>query len=225
MTDIAEDRGTVSLSSRIARTRPGSKPPCWPWRTSAGRRKARSSTGRDEPIELAFKLYPWEWMLREDFGTSLPGASTQWVEPPWKAILSNKGILPLLWAMFPRHPNLLPAYFDDDEGAATWARPTSESRSIRAKAPMSSSSSAARRSIPMAVRTARKDSSARASRRCRSSAATMSCSARGSPPASVRTVGARGCKPDHQEHLALPAARDHRIADCCPSPDRAIAVN
>jgi glutathionylspermidine synthase len=72
-----------------------------------------------QPIELAFKLYPWEWMLREAFGTSLPGASTQWVEPPWKAILSNKGILPLLWSMFPRHPNLLPAYFDDDEGVAT----------------------------------------------------------------------------------------------------------
>jgi glutathionylspermidine synthase len=64
-----------------------------------------------------FKLYPWEWMMREQFGSSLPGAPTQWVEPPWKAILSNKGILPLLWAMFPRHPNLLPAYFEDDEKA------------------------------------------------------------------------------------------------------------
>ena len=48
----------------------------------------------------------------------MPGASTQFVEPPWKAILSNKGILPLLWSMFPGHPNLLPAYFDDDEKAA-----------------------------------------------------------------------------------------------------------
>jgi glutathionylspermidine synthase len=73
---------------------------------------------QDRPIELAFKLYPWEWMMREAFGGSLPGASAQWIEPPWKAILSNKGILPLLWAMFPRHPNLLPAYFDDDEEAA-----------------------------------------------------------------------------------------------------------
>ena len=51
-----------------------------------------------------FKLYPWEWMMREAFGASLPGAPTQFVEPPWKAILSNKGILPLLWAMFPRPP-------------------------------------------------------------------------------------------------------------------------
>jgi glutathionylspermidine synthase len=70
------------------------------------------------PIELMFKLYPWEWMMREEFGPSLQGAPTQFVEPPWRAILSNKGILPLLWAMFPRHPNLLPAFFEDDERAA-----------------------------------------------------------------------------------------------------------
>ncbi len=68
----------------------------------------------DAPIEIAFKLYPWEWMFREKFGASLPGASTRWIEPPWKAILSNKGILPLLWEMFPRHPNLLAAFFEDD---------------------------------------------------------------------------------------------------------------
>jgi glutathionylspermidine synthase len=71
----------------------------------------------NKPIELLFKLYPWEWMFREQFGASLAGAPTRWLEPPWKAILSNKGILPLLWAMFPRHPNLLPAYFDEDEKA------------------------------------------------------------------------------------------------------------
>jgi glutathionylspermidine synthase len=70
----------------------------------------------DAPIDTAFKLYPWEWMFREDFGAALPRAPTRWVEPPWKAILSNKGILPLLWEMFPRHPNLLPAWFEDDPG-------------------------------------------------------------------------------------------------------------
>lgn len=72
---------------------------------------------QNRPIALAFKLYPWEWMFREKFGRYLPGASTRWVEPPWKAILSSKGILPLLWAMFPRHPNLLPAYFEEDPEA------------------------------------------------------------------------------------------------------------
>jgi glutathionylspermidine synthase len=69
-------------------------------------------------IELAFKLYPWEWMFHDEFGARLAKAPTRWIEPPWKAILSNKGILPLLWEMFPDHPNLLPAYFEDDPNAA-----------------------------------------------------------------------------------------------------------
>ena len=72
----------------------------------------------DQPIEMAFKLYPWEWMFREEFGSRLKSSSTRWIEPPWKAVLSNKGILPLLWATFPNHPNLLPAYFEDDPNAA-----------------------------------------------------------------------------------------------------------
>jgi glutathionylspermidine synthase len=84
----------------------------------------RNSTGQfvdedDRQIELLFKLYPWEWMTREAFGASLPGSATQFVEPPWKMVLSNKGILPLLWEVYPDHPNLLPAYFDDDPKAAT----------------------------------------------------------------------------------------------------------
>src|ERR1700719_451498 len=72
----------------------------------------------DRAIEFAFKLYPWEWMFHDAFGAKLKDAPTRWVEPPWKAILSNKGILPLLWEMFPNHPNLLPAYFEDDPNAA-----------------------------------------------------------------------------------------------------------
>jgi len=72
-------------------------------------------TGRD--IELVFKLYPYEWMFRDAFGVRLKDAPTRWIEPPWKAVLSNKGILPLLWELFPGHPNLLPAYFEDDPRA------------------------------------------------------------------------------------------------------------
>jgi glutathionylspermidine synthase len=70
------------------------------------------------PIELSFKLYPWEWMFHDAFGGKLAKAPTRWIEPPWKALLSNKGMLPLLWEMFPGHPNLLPAYFEDDPNAA-----------------------------------------------------------------------------------------------------------
>jgi glutathionylspermidine synthase len=72
----------------------------------------------NRPIEVAFKLYPWEWMFHDAFGAEIAKAPTRWIEPPWKAILSNKGVLPLLWEMFPGHPNLLPAYFEDDPEAA-----------------------------------------------------------------------------------------------------------
>jgi glutathionylspermidine synthase len=70
-------------------------------------------------IQAAFKLYPWEDMLREPYAVHLEGANVRWLEPPWKAVLSNKGVLPLLWARHPDHPNLLPAFFDDDPQAAS----------------------------------------------------------------------------------------------------------
>ncbi len=77
------------------------------------------------PIQALFKLYPWEFMLREDFGVHLLTSRTQWLEPAWKMLLSNKGILPLLWQKFPQHPNLLPAFFEDAANqplTAGWVR-------------------------------------------------------------------------------------------------------
>src|SRR5262249_13908208 len=38
--------------------------------------------GRNRPIRRMFKLYPWEWMLRDEFGKLVPTARTRWVEPP-----------------------------------------------------------------------------------------------------------------------------------------------
>lgn len=64
-----------------------------------------------EEINTLFKLYPWEWMMREDFGKHVIVSNTQFVEPIWKSVLSCKGILPILWELFPNHKNLLPAYF------------------------------------------------------------------------------------------------------------------
>lgn len=61
-------------------------------------------------ITHAFKLYPWEWLWAEEFGTHLRHDAVQWFEPPWKMLLSNKGLLPILWELFPGHPNLLPAF-------------------------------------------------------------------------------------------------------------------
>lgn len=59
-----------------------------------------------------FKLYPLEHMMRESY--HLIGTKTRVHEPLWKSILSNKGMLPILWKLYPDHPNLLPAYFADE---------------------------------------------------------------------------------------------------------------
>ena len=64
----------------------------------------------NERIERAFKLYPWEWLWGEDFGQHLDRDCIQFIEPAWKMLLSNKGLLPVLWELFPDHPNLLPAF-------------------------------------------------------------------------------------------------------------------
>ena len=69
----------------------------------------------NEPIKNIFKLYPWEWLLKDAFGKQII-ADTQnccWIEPAWKMILSNKAILPILWELYPDCPYLLPAYFEE----------------------------------------------------------------------------------------------------------------
>lgn len=73
-------------------------------------------------IRLLFKLYPWEWLIREPFGAWLVQAPTRWVEPPWKMVLSNKAILPVLWELFPDHPNLLPSFRDPGPLGRSWVR-------------------------------------------------------------------------------------------------------
>lgn len=81
--------------------------------------KGRFTNLDDQVITHLFKLYPWEFMFREDFSTSLASANVKWLEPAWKSVLSNKALLPMLWQMFPNHPNLLPAYFADDRHCPT----------------------------------------------------------------------------------------------------------
>lgn len=52
--------------------------------------------------------------MRDDNGPLLRHRREQWVEPLWKSVLSNKGLMPLLWRYYPNHPNLLPAWFEGD---------------------------------------------------------------------------------------------------------------
>ncbi|MFD1715071.1 glutathionylspermidine synthase family protein [Amnibacterium flavum] len=78
------------------------------WQTD----EARFVDADGEPIRHIFKLYPWEWMVTEQFGGFLLRSreATRWVEPAWKLLLSNKQLLVVLWELFPDHPNLLPAF-------------------------------------------------------------------------------------------------------------------
>ena len=78
-----------------------------------------------EPIRAWFKLYPWEWAAQDAFGAHLPGQNLLVLEPAWKMLLSNKALLPVLWRLFPGHPNLLPASFDKAEMRGLYvAKPT-----------------------------------------------------------------------------------------------------
>lgn len=66
-----------------------------------------------EPLRTCFKLYPWEWMYEDEFGSSLNTSATRFIEPAWKMMLSNKALLVVLWEMFPECKYLVPAYEED----------------------------------------------------------------------------------------------------------------
>ena len=83
----------------------------------------------ENQIQTLFKLYPWETMLAEDFGPHALQTYTQltpnqmiWIEPIWKLLLSNKGLLPILWELFPNHPNLLESHFDNPHEMSAYVR-------------------------------------------------------------------------------------------------------
>jgi glutathionylspermidine synthase len=73
----------------------------------------------EHPMFSIFKLYPWEAMLQEEFGPHAIDTypSTRWIEPIWKMLLSNKGILPILWQLYPNHELLLESHFAEDGSA------------------------------------------------------------------------------------------------------------
>jgi glutathionylspermidine synthase len=76
----------------------------------------------ERTVSALFKLYPWEWMVREEFGQFLLKGTMKVIEPPWKMLLSNKAILPILWEMFPGHPNLLAASFEPGRFATDFVK-------------------------------------------------------------------------------------------------------
>ncbi|MBD0286518.1 MAG: glutathionylspermidine synthase family protein, partial [Flavisolibacter sp.] len=77
--------------------------------------EGRFCTPPGMPIHSIFKLYPWEWMFGEEFGEDLLSPINRemnWIEPPYKVLLSNKMILVLLHELFPHSPYILPAKYN-----------------------------------------------------------------------------------------------------------------
>jgi len=77
---------------------------------------------QEAPVTTLFKLYPWEWLVREEFGRHLISRPAALIEPAWKMLLSNKALLVLLWELNYGHPNLLPAYFTPQKFGADYVR-------------------------------------------------------------------------------------------------------
>lgn len=71
----------------------------------------------ESPINNVFKLYPYEWLFNEEFAEKLNEKSelTLWIEPAYKAILSNKMLLVYLHKLFPAHENILPAFAEESK--------------------------------------------------------------------------------------------------------------
>jgi glutathionylspermidine synthase len=84
----------------------------------------------ERPMFSVFKLYPWEAMLQEEFGPHALATYTavRWIEPIWKMLLSNKGILPILWQLYPNHELLLEAHFDSSGTMKNYVRKPMMSR-------------------------------------------------------------------------------------------------
>jgi glutathionylspermidine synthase len=59
-----------------------------------------------------FKLYPWEWLLADEWSQHAINRHEQWIEPLWKVGLSCKALLPFVWQWNKGHPNLLAAEFE-----------------------------------------------------------------------------------------------------------------
>jgi glutathionylspermidine synthase len=106
--DTDEDKGTVDYLRDTA-VQAGIEAP-FLYIDEVGWDGRRFVDMQNRPIASVFKLYPWEWLLRDKFGHNIANATTQWIEPAWRLALSGKGILALLWELFPDHPNLLPAF-------------------------------------------------------------------------------------------------------------------
>ncbi|MBT0770873.1 glutathionylspermidine synthase family protein [Kineosporia sp. J2-2] len=69
----------------------------------------------NEPVTTCFAMYPWDWMLAEDFGCTALASDVTWLEPVHKVLTGSKALLATMWELYEGHPNLLPAYWSPEK--------------------------------------------------------------------------------------------------------------
>lgn len=121
--DHLEDRQTIAYLAETAE-QAGKSVELMDMQEIGFSEQGRFTDSAERPIDKLFKLYPWEWMANEPFFAELGQERSRFIEPAWKMLLSNKGLLPVLWELNPGHPLLLPAYLTREElcaqGVAFW---------------------------------------------------------------------------------------------------------
>lgn len=118
--DSLEDYRTVEYLMDVA-TQNGLTPN-FLYIDEVGLEQGRFTDLQDQPIQRWFKLYPWEWLIRDEYGPQLLQSQWQVFEPAWKLMLSGKGLLPILYELYPAHPFLLPASFNPNQIATPRVR-------------------------------------------------------------------------------------------------------
>lgn len=76
-------------------------------------------------IHNLYKLYPWEWLSQEMISNHILSqglTGTNWIEPVWKMIWSNKAILPILNIVAPDSPYLLKTTYNKDNAPSSYVK-------------------------------------------------------------------------------------------------------
>lgn len=65
-----------------------------------------------QPVSWLAKIYPWQGLADDAFVHKLRSGGMSVLSPLWCWLMSNHGLLALLWHLYPQHPNLCRAVFD-----------------------------------------------------------------------------------------------------------------
>jgi glutathionylspermidine synthase len=65
----------------------------------------------EENIALLFKLYPYEQMAQDEFGSEVISSNTKLIEPLWKFAMQSKALMVYAYRLFPSCRYLIPTYF------------------------------------------------------------------------------------------------------------------